>query len=75
MRLDHYTAASPILSMSARIQRLLQYDIDIHYLPDISNVIEDALSRVSPSEYIIIKAINCIDENELSVNIPSSKMV
>ena len=69
----------PISSTSARIQRLLlrllQYDIDIHYLPGKSNVIADALSRVSPLplKAVDIKAINCIAENELSVNIPASK--
>ena len=69
----------PISSTSARVQRLLlrllQYDIDIHYLPGKNNVIADALSRVSPlpPKAADIKAINCIAENELSVNIPASK--
>ena len=69
----------PISSTSARVQRLLlkllQYDIDIHYLPGKSNVIADALSRVSPlpPKAADIKAFNCIAENELSVNIPASK--
>ena len=80
---DHQPLTSiwkkPISSTSARIQRLLlrllQYDIDIHYLPGKSNVIADALSRVSPlpPKAVDIKAINCIAENELSVNIPASK--
>ena len=80
---DHQPLTSiwkkPISSTSARIQRLLlrllQYDIDIHYLPGKSNVIADALSRVSPvpRKAVDIKAINCIAENELSVNIPASK--
>ena len=80
---DHQPLTSiwkkPISSTSARIQRLLlrllQYDIDIHYLPGKSNVIADALSRVSPlpPKAADIKAINCIAENELSVNIPASK--
>ena len=67
-----------ISSTSAKIQRLLlrpqQYDIDIHYLPGKSNVIVDALSRVSilPPKAADIKAINCIAENELSVNVPAS---
>ena len=69
----------PISSTSARIQRLLlrllQYDIDIHYLPGKNNVIADALSRVSPlpPKATNIKAINCIAENELSVIVPVSK--
>ena len=81
---DHQPLTSiwkkPISSMSARIQRLLlrqlQYDIDIHYLPGKSNVTADALSRVSPlpPKAVDIKAINYIAENELSVNIPASKM-
>ena len=68
-----------IASTSTRVQRLLlrllQYDIDIHYLPGKRNVIADALSRVSPlpPKATDIKAINCIAENELSVNIPASK--
>ena len=81
---DHQPLTSiwkkPISSTSARIQRLLLrllwYDIDIHYLPGKSNVIADALSRVSPLllKAVDIIAINCIAENELSVNIPASKM-
>ena len=78
---DHepLTRKKPISSTSARVQRLLlrllQYDIDIHYLPGKSNVIADALSRVSPlpPKAADIKAFNCIAENELSVNIPASK--
>ena len=80
---DHQPLTSiwkkPISSTSARIKRLLlrllQYDIDIHYLPGKSNVIADALSRVSPLplKAVDIKAINCIAENEMSVNIPASK--
>ena len=55
--------------------RLLQYDIDIQYLPGKRNVIADALSKVPtlPPKVTDIKAINCIAENELSVNIPASK--
>ena len=55
--------------------RLLQYDMDIQYLPGKRNVIADALSKVSPlpPQVIDIKAINCIAENEMSVNIPTSK--
>ena len=81
---DHQPLTSiwkkPISSTSARIQRLLlrllQYDIDIHYLSGKSNVIVDVLSRVSPlpPKAVDIKAINCIAENEMSVNIPASKM-
>ena len=69
----------PISSTSSRIQRLLlrllQYDIDIHYLPGKKNVIADALSRVSPlpPKAADVKTMNCIAENELSVNIPASK--
>ena len=69
----------PIASTSARIQRLLlrllQYDIDIHYLPGKMNVIADALSRVSPlpPKSTDVKTMNCIAENELSVNIPASR--
>ena len=68
-----------IASTSTRVQRLLlrllQYDIDIQYLPDKINIIVDALSRVSPlpPKVTDIKAINCIAENKLSVNIPASK--
>ena len=68
-----------IASTSARVQRLLlrllQYDIDIQYLPGKRNVIADALSRVLllPPKAADIKAINCIAENKLSVNIPASK--
>ena len=68
-----------IASTSARIQRLLlrllQYDIDICYLPGKLNVIADALSRVSPlpPKPFDVKTMNCIAENELSVNIPASK--
>ena len=68
-----------IASTSARIQRLLlrllQYDIDIHYLPGKMNVIADALSRVSPlpPKVTDVKTMNCIAENELSINIPASK--
>ena len=55
--------------------RLLQYDIDIQYLPGKRNGIADALSRVSslPPKVTDIKAINCIAVPELSVNIPASK--
>ena len=65
--------------MSTRVQRLLlrllQYDIDIQYLPAKRNVIADTLSRVSllPPKATDIKAINCITKNELSVNIPASR--
>ena len=57
------------------VLRLLRYDIDIQYLSGKRNVIADALSRVSPlpPKVTDIKAINCIPENELSVNIPASK--
>ena len=90
-RLTHYTAGfrdhqpltsiwkKPIASTSARTQRLLlrllQYDIDIHYLPGKMNVIADAVSRVSPlpPKPTDVKAMNCIAENELSVNIPASQ--
>ena len=57
-----------IASTSARVQRLLlrllQYDIDIQYLPGKRNLIADALSRVSPLQpkAANIKAINCISE-------------
>ena len=80
---DHQPLTSiwkkPIASTSARIQRLLlrllQYDIDIHYLLGKMNVIADALSRVSPlpPKPTDVKAMNCIAENELSVNIPASQ--
>ena len=69
----------PISSTSTRAQRLLlrllQYDIDIHYLSGKNNVITDALSRESslPPKVADIKAINCIAKNELSINIPASK--
>ena len=68
-----------IASTSTRVQRLLlrllQYDIDIQYLPGKRNVIAHALSRVLPlpPKVTDIKAINCIAESELSVNIPASK--
>ena len=68
-----------IASTSTRVQRLLlrllQYDIDIQYLPGKRNVIADALSRVSPlpPKVTDIKAINCFAENEMSVNILESK--
>ena len=68
-----------IASTSNRVQRLLlrllQYDIDIQYLPGKRNIIADALSRVLPLSPKVtdIKAINCIAENKLSVNIPASK--
>ena len=68
-----------IASTSTRVQRLLlrllQYDIDIQYLPGKRNIIVDALSRVSPlpPKVTDIKAINSIAENEMSVNIPASK--
>ena len=68
-----------IASTSTRVQRLLlrllQYDIDIQYLPDKRNIIADVLSRVLPlpPKAVDIKAINCIVKNELSVNIPASK--
>ena len=67
-----------IASTSTRVQRLLlrlfQYDIDIQYLPGKRNIITDALSRVSPlpPKVTNIKAINCIAENKLPVNIPAS---
>ena len=80
---DHQPLTSiwkkPIASTSARIQRLLlrllQYDIDIHYLPGKMNVIADALSRVSPlpPKPTDVKAMNCIAEYELLVNIPASQ--
>ena len=80
---DHQPLTSiwkkPIASTSARIQRLLlrllQYDIDIYYFPGKMNVIADALSRVSPlpPKPTDVKAMNCIAENELSVNIPASQ--
>ena len=69
----------PMSSTSARVQRLqlrlLQYDIDIHYLPGKNNVIADALYRVSPlpPKAADIKAINCIARNEISINILASK--
>ena len=69
----------PKSSTSSRFQRsllrLLQYDIDIHYLPGKKNVITDALSRVSPlpPKAADVKTMNCIAENELSINIPASK--
>ena len=69
----------PIVSISTRVQRLLlrllQYSIDIQYPPGKRNVIAGALSRVSPvpPKVTDIKAINCIAENKLSVNIPASK--
>ena len=63
-----------IASTSTRVQRLLlrllQYDIDIQYLPGKRNVIADA---PLPPKATDIKAINCIAENELSVNIPAPK--
>ena len=68
-----------IASTSTRVQRLLlrllQYDIDIQYLLGKRNVIADTLSRVLPlpPKVTDIKAINCIAENKLSVNIPASK--
>ena len=68
-----------IASTSTRVQRLLlrllQYDIDIQYLQGKRNIIADALSRVSPlpPKVTDIKAINCIAENKMSVNIPASK--
>ena len=68
-----------IASTSTRVQRLLlrllQYDIYIQYLPGKRNVIADAFSRVSPllPKATDIKAINCITENKLSANIPTSK--
>ena len=68
-----------IANTSTRVRRLLlrllQYDIDIQYLPGKRNVIADVLSRVSPlpPKAEDIKAINCIVKNELSVNIPASK--
>ena len=66
-------------STSTRVQRLLlrllQYDIDIQCLPGKRNIIADALFRVSPLPLKVtdIRAINCIAENEMSVNIPASK--
>ena len=60
----------PISSTSSRVQRLLlrllQYDIDIHYLLGKKNVVEDALSRVSPlpPKTVDVKTINCIAKNE-----------
>ena len=68
-----------IASTSTRVERLLlrllQYDIDIQYLPGKRNIIADVLSRVLPlpPKAVDIKAINCIVKNELSVNIPASK--
>ena len=58
-----------IASTSTRVQRLLlrllQYDIDIQYLPGKRNVFADALSKVSPlpPKTADIKAIHCIAEN------------
>ena len=55
-----------IASTSTRVQRLLlrllQYDIDIQYLPGKRNIIADVLSRVSPlpPKAVDIKAINCM---------------
>ena len=68
-----------IASTSTRVQRLLlrllQYDMDIQYLPGKGDMIAGALSGVSPllPKVTDIKTINCIAENELSVNIPASK--
>ena len=66
-----------IASISTRVKRLLlrllQYDIDIQYLPGKRNIIADALSLLPP-KFTDIKAINCIAKNELSVNIPVSKI-
>ena len=63
-----------IASISTRVKRLpfrlLQYDIDIQYLPGKRNIIADALSRVSPLPKVThVKAINCIAENELTNSI------
>ena len=86
--LNHYTAGyrvkvetdhEPLTNTSTRVQRLLlrllQYDIDIQYLPGKRKVIADALSRVSPlpPKVTDIKTIDCIAEDEMSLNIPASK--
>ena len=52
--------ASTSTTVQRLLLRLLQYDIDIQYLPGKRNVIADALSRVLPlpPKVTVIKAIN-----------------
>ena len=69
-----------VSATSPRVQRLLlrilRYDIDIQYIPGKSNVIADALSRVSPlpPKPVDIKSMNCIPMHSLEINVSATPL-